>query len=84
MVESKVLVTPLCRDKGTCKSLFYTPFGFAYTAGHMKYSKAIGLTGRQMRTSLPLHAIFSRDSHWHMCANGFKQPSAVFAEQINF
>ena len=71
--------------KGTCKVLFYTPFGFAYTAGHIKYSKAIGLTGRGRGPSVTVkyfHVIHS--GHIHICANGFKQTSAVLAEQIIF
>ena len=49
----------------------------------MKYSKAIGLTGRGIGPSVTVkyfHVIHSG----HIYANGFKQPSAVFAEQIIF
>lgn len=51
----------------------------------MKYSKAIGLTGGGIGPSVTVkyfHVIHS--GHIHICANGFKQPSAVFAERIIF
>ena len=39
-----------------------TPFSFAYTAGHMKYSKAIGLTVHGRGPRFRCIKIFSRDS----------------------
>ena len=49
-----------------------------------EYSKAIGLTGRgrgpRFRCSLYIYIYI----YIYLCANGYKQPSGVFAEQINF
>ena len=49
-----------------------------------EYSKAIGLTGRgrgpRFRCSIYIYIYI----YIYLCANGYKQPSGVFAEQINF